>query len=562
MRSVITLGFIFAAILSVAFVLPPTGVSAARLQTIATPTPTPIPAATPTATPGVTKAIPQPTPGAQTIPDLQARIRERLSRPELRRGMVGVKIVSYNTGKVIYEDNAEKYFIPASNMKVFTVATAIEKLTPGFKFVTSVYAASPPDASGVVKGDLRIFGRGDVSISTRFTNGDYYKRLDDLADAIVRAGVKRVEGGLVGDETYFSGNLLNRTWEIEDVESPDGAEVSALSLNDNAVDISIRPGTIGGPCIVTVTPFNLIMRVVNQCITSAAGTQSTMHVQRALDQNVLEVTGSMPAGAAPYTDSIAVTHPAELFVFLLKQRLQMKGVTVTGGTRTIDQRTIAPSPQTVEIARLESPPLSVIAAQTMKPSQNMYTETLLRTLGEEVGKSSVSAPSPTPTPLSSPTTSPTPTPSPAPPPESVRLGLNVVRDFLAAIGVAPDGILQTDGSGMSRRDLITPSSVVQVYDYMGKQSRFSQAWRESLAVGGVDGTLRRRFADTKASGNFRGKTGTLSQVSALSGYMTTAGGEQVIVSMIVNGVPLTRDRTNAMDDVVIALANFNGRIDQ
>jgi D-alanyl-D-alanine carboxypeptidase/D-alanyl-D-alanine-endopeptidase (penicillin-binding protein 4) len=151
---------------------------------------------------------------------------------------------------------------------------------------------------------------------------------------------------------------------------------------------------------------------------------------------------------------------------------------------------------------------------------------------------------------------------PVPPPESVRLGLNVVRDFLTAIGVAPDGILQTDGSGMSRRDLVTPSAVVQVYTYMGKQSRFSQAWRDSLAVGGVDGTLRRRFADTKASGNFRGKTGTLSQVSALSGYMTTAGGEQVIVSMIVNGVPLTRDRTSAMDDVVIDLANFNGKIDQ
>jgi serine-type D-Ala-D-Ala carboxypeptidase/endopeptidase (penicillin-binding protein 4) len=103
---------------------------------------------------------------------------------------------------------------------------------------------------------------------------------------------------------------------------------------------------------------------------------------------------------------------------------------------------------------------------------------------------------------------------------------------------------------------------VQVYNYMGKQSRFSQAWRDSLAVGGIDGTLRRRFADTKASGNFRGKTGTLSQVSALSGYMTTAAGEPVIVSMIVNGVPLTRDRTNAMDEVVIDLANFNGRIDQ
>ena len=527
--------------------------SAAAQKPIA-PRPTPSPAvkATPSPTP-----TPTPTPPPiQTLPELQAKIRERLSRPELRRGQVGVKIVSYNTGKVIYEDNAEKYFVPASNMKVFTVATAIEKLTPDFKFVTSVYAAAPPDASGVVKGDLRVFGRGDVSISTRFTNGDYYKRLDDLADAIVKTGVKRIEGGLVGDQTYFTGNLLNRTWEIEDVESPDGAEVSALALNDNAVDISIQPGTNSGPCIITVTPANTLMRVVNQCTTGAVGAPSTLRVRRALEQNVLEVTGSFPAGSKAYTDSIAITNPAALFVELLKQRLEMKGVTVTGGTRTIDQRTATPPMQTVEIARLESPPLSIIAAQTMKPSQNMYTETLLRTLGVEVGKSIVPAAG------QSPMATPAPSPTPTPPADSARLGLDVVRDFLSSIGVAQDGVLQTDGSGMSRRDLVTPSAVVQVYNYMGKQSRFSQAWRDSLAVGGIDGTLRRRFADTKASGNFRGKTGTLSQVSALSGYMTTAAGEPVIVSMIVNGVPLTRDRTNAMDEVVIDLANFNGRIDQ
>ena len=537
---------------------PPCSLPQRRNTNARRPTPTPAVKAIPTPTPAASPTpTPTPTPPPiQNLAELQAKIRERLSRPELRRGQVGVKIVSYNTGKVIYEDNTEKYFVPASNMKVFTVATAIEKLTPNFKFVTSVYAATPPDASGVVKGDLRIFGRGDVSISTRFTNGDYYKRLDDLADAIAKAGVKRIEGNLIGDETYFTGNLLNRTWEIEDVESPDGAEVSALALNDNAVDISIQPGTNGGPCVITVTPANTIMRVVNQCTTGAAGVPNRLHVQRALEQNVLEVSGSFPAGSKPYTDSIAITNPAALFVELLKQRLEMKGVTVTGAARTIDQRTATPPMQTVEIARLESPPLSVIAAQTMKPSQNMYTETLLRTLGVEVGKSMPATTGQTPA------ATPTPSPTPTPPADSARLGLVVVRDFLSSIGVAQDGILQTDGSGMSRRDLVTPSAVVQVYNYMGKQSRFSQAWRDSLAVGGVDGTLRRRFADTKASGNFRGKTGTLSQVSALSGYMTTAAGEPVIVSMIVNGVPLTRDRTNAMDEVVIDVANFDGRIDQ
>ena len=177
--------------LLIIFVLLTTAALSAAGQT-PTPTPAPAPQSSPIA---VQKQV-------QTLADLQSRIRSRLQAPELRRGQVGIKIVSLSTGKVIFEENAEKYFMPASNMKNFTVATAIEKLTPDFRFVTSVYAPSTPDPDGVVKGGLRIFGRGDVSISTSFSEGNYYKGLDDLADKIVAAGVKRVEGDLVADESY------------------------------------------------------------------------------------------------------------------------------------------------------------------------------------------------------------------------------------------------------------------------------------------------------------------------------------------------------------------------
>ncbi|MEP6788113.1 MAG: D-alanyl-D-alanine carboxypeptidase, partial [Acidobacteriota bacterium] len=168
-------------------------------------TPTPAPRASPTSSerPGMTP-VPTPSPAqtpvpTQTLEFLQSKISARLFSPDVRRGRVGIKVVSLNTGKVIFENESEKYFIPASNMKNFTIATAIEKLTPDFKFVTSVMAAAAPDPSGAIKGDLTIVGRGDVSISTRFTNGDYYKRLDDLADKIAQAGVKRIEGSIVGD---------------------------------------------------------------------------------------------------------------------------------------------------------------------------------------------------------------------------------------------------------------------------------------------------------------------------------------------------------------------------
>jgi D-alanyl-D-alanine carboxypeptidase/D-alanyl-D-alanine-endopeptidase (penicillin-binding protein 4) len=255
----------------------------------------------------------------------------------------------------------------------------------------------------------------------------------------------------------------------------------------------------------------------------------------------------MPAGGDASVRSIAVTHPAELFIALLRQRLELKGITITGKSRTTSEPRPAtcadcPASPETEIARLESPPLSVIAARTMKPSQNMYTETILWTLGEHYRAAAA--------------------PAAGPRPESARLGLDAVKEFLKSIGVPEDGIVQYDGSGLSRHDLITPSAVVTLYTYMARQSKHAQAWRDSLTIGGVDGTLRNRFKGTAAAGNIRGKTGTIDQVSALSGYLTTAGGEQVALSIVVNGVPTPRDRVSLIDEIVIAAANFDGKIDE
>ncbi|MEP7148285.1 MAG: D-alanyl-D-alanine carboxypeptidase/D-alanyl-D-alanine-endopeptidase [Acidobacteriota bacterium] len=495
--------------------------------------------------------VPQPSPIAvqrpvQTLTDLQSRIRSRLLAPELRRGQVGIKIVSLNTGKVVFEENGEKYFMPASNMKNFTVATAIEKLTPDFRFVTSVYAPSTPDPAGVIKGNLRVFGRGDVSVSTSFSDGNYYKGLDDLADTIAAAGVKRIEGDLIADETYFAGDPVPGEWEWDDLQWYYGAEISALPINDNALDLSVKPGPSGYPCAVRVLPFNPIVRIVNHCVTSAAGTLRTLKIEKKIDRNIIEITGSLPVGNVGFNGSITVSRPAELFVALLKERLAAKGVTVTGRTRAVNSKPTGTPDMSVEITKLESPPLSLIAAKTMKPSQNMYTETLLWTLGEQA-RSSLSMPGGGVAPVSNAT--------------SAELGLSAVKRFLTEIGVAPDGIIQHDGSGLSRHNLITPAAVVQLYTYMGRQSKFSQVWRDSLTIGGVDGTLRRRFVGTRASGNVRGKTGTIDQVSALSGYVRTAAGEELVFSMVVNGVNEVSVRTSAMDEIVVNLANFDGRVD-
>ncbi len=498
-------------------------------QTLSSPTPTP------KTTP---KPSVSPTP-VQTLEILQSKIRERLFAPEVRRGRVGIKIVMLKTGKVIFENDAEKYFIPASNMKNFTVAAALEKLGPDFRFVTSVFANAKPDAAGTIKGDLRIFGRGDVSISTAFNNGDYYKGLGNLVDKIFAAGVRRIEGSIVGDESYFKGFALPPTWEWDDLQWYDGAEVSALPINNNAVDLTVKPGTPNGPCIVSVQPVNTLMRVINTCVTSWNATTGVV-VFKPLGVNVLEISGSMSAGDKDFTGYVAFTHPADLFVMMLKQRLELKGVTVTGNARVLPANAQSDQLQ-VEIAKLESPPFSVIAAHTMKPSQNMFSETILWALGEKFSGDSHRI-------FYKPKT-------------SAQWGLDMVKAFLKQIEIPADAVLQYDGSGMSRHDLVTPSSIVTLYTYMAKDSRYSQAWRDSLPIGGVEGTLRRRFTMTSAEKNIRGKTGTLDQVSSLSGYLKTAGGEEIVVSIIVNGVAEPRTRTSLIDDIVVQLANFNGKID-
>ena len=238
----------------------PTPTQTPRARVVDNSTPASSPTLTPT--PSVTVS-PAPTPisRTQTIEELQTKIRQRIFATNVRRGRVGIKIVSLNSGKVVFENDSDKYFMPASNMKNFTVSTAMERLGPDFRFVTSVYANSVPDPSGTIKGDLRVYGRGDVSISTAFFStsptdpNTYFKGIDRLVDKIAAAGVKRIEGSIVADEGYFKGFHIPDTWEWDDLLAYYGAEVSALPINDNAVDLAVSPTTSGSPilCNLSVT---------------------------------------------------------------------------------------------------------------------------------------------------------------------------------------------------------------------------------------------------------------------------------------------------------------------
>ena len=521
---------------------------------VATPTPTPtiIPVETPQASP-TPDVVQSRTPATvRTLSELQSRISQVLSKPELAPAMVGIKVTSLQTGRVLFEENANKLLRPASNMKLYTVAAGLDRLSPDFRFVTSVYAPAKPDGNGIIKGDLTIYGRGDPSIAARFQSGDYFKGINDLAARIAAAGVKRVEGDLVGDETYFTGPQYGSGWEWEDLQWYYGAEVSALTVNDNALDLFVKPGVqVGAPAVITTGPPDPLLRIVNNVVTGARGTKRELNAYRALAGDQLEITGSIALDDKGYTGGLGISRPALLFAYLLRASLSQHGVTVKGKTRTIDARPaagfviqplktpgVSPGSARVEIASLQSVPFSTVAAQTLKPSQNLYTEIILRTLGTVV-----------PPAVNTPNIDRT----------SESDGLEVVKTFLREAGINPSSLVLSDGSGLSRNDMITAEATIQLLTYMHRH-RYASVFRDALPIAGVDGTLRNRFKGTPAENNLRAKTGTLSSANSLSGYVRDAAGEDLAFSIMVNNYQQDADvRTSCIEPIAVLLASFAGK---
>jgi D-alanyl-D-alanine carboxypeptidase/D-alanyl-D-alanine-endopeptidase (penicillin-binding protein 4) len=484
-------------------------------------------------------------------------------QPALEAGFFAVKIVSLDTGAVIFEQDSRKLVRPASNMKIYTVATAFEKLTPDYRFITSVYAKEKLDDDGKVKGDLIIYGRGDPSIAARFNDGDYFKGINALADRIVAAGVKRIKGDLVGDESYFDGDSFGSGWTWQDLQWSYGAPISALTVNDNAIDLTVRPGSKAGAAVSITSgpPATSFMTIINRATTTAKGTRSDLRIHRGLGANTMEISGTVAVGDDGFTGGVAIPDPALAFVAMLRDALIKRGVKIDGRLRTVTARTrgsiVSPSPSAptteagkmpahpgalpVEIASLPSAPFNEIAAHTLKPSQNLYTELILRTLGK-MRKS-------------------------APPPDETRpasqtdedAGLAAVRDFLKQAGVTEGQLNLDDGSGLSRSDMIMADATVQLLTFMTKHRYFAQ-FRDALPIAGVDGTLRNRMRGTPAERNLRAKTGTLSSVASLGGYVTTAGGERLVFSMMLNNYPdASALRRDSIDAIAVLLASFDGK---
>ena len=487
----------------------------------------------------------------ETVESLRARLASHISQPRFGAAAWGVKIVSLDSGKTIFEHNAQKYFSPASNAKLYTAALALERLGVNYRIKTSLYSTARPDASGTLKADLIVYGRGDPTMAARLNGGDYFKGIEPLVAQLANAGVRRIEGDLVGDESYFAGPPFGSGWEWDDLQAYYGAEVSALTVDDNALDLFVKPAERAGmPCRITTGPPTSFVTLINRTQTAPKGTESRIVVYRPVGENIIYVSGRQSIDSNGYYTSVAVHNPAGLFVSLLKDALAQRGIVVTGRTRVIDwkYREVTPLDFTklTELGWVESIPNADIVREMLKPSQNLYAQLLLLQVGANaarfmdengVGKSADSQKQQIA--VTDRKLSQTVNPSSALSGDqdegktTEEIGIGVLNEFLDGVGVKKGDVLLEEGSGLSRRDVITPDATVALLSYMNR-SRFAETYKAALPVAGVDGTLQNRMKGTPAAGNVRAKTGSLRYVYTLSGYVTTAAGERLTFSIMLN----------------------------
>jgi D-alanyl-D-alanine carboxypeptidase/D-alanyl-D-alanine-endopeptidase (penicillin-binding protein 4) len=433
----------------------------------------------------------------------------------------GVMVLDADTGETVYQHNAYRLFVPASNVKLFSTALALARLGPDYRFTTTVVAEQKPDADGRVKGSLILVGGGDPNLSGRVLPyeksakaGDPMAPIDDLATQIVASGVKRVEGGVVGDDTAYLNAPFPAGWAADDAIWEYGAPVSALTLNDNSFRLTVTPGERTGDLAkLTLAPPLEFYHVDNRVLTVEGG-EREIKIDREPGSLHLRVWVTIPRGAAARSHLLGIEEPALFAAAALHDALERRGVTidkpVAARHRFPNQVRDPEKPEpesrhhAIELARRQSAPLVEDLRITNKVSQNLHAELALRAVARALRGIG-----------------------------SREAGLAEMKVFLAEAGAEENEYQLFDGSGLSRLNLVSPSAVGKLLLYMHR-SQHSEQWLSLLPVGGEDGSLADRFAGTPAAGRVRAKTGTLSHVSALSGYIDRLSGGRRIFSILVN----------------------------
>ncbi|HVA64359.1 MAG TPA: D-alanyl-D-alanine carboxypeptidase/D-alanyl-D-alanine-endopeptidase [Terriglobales bacterium] len=466
---------------------------------------------------------------------LARRLSHLLADRRFQQGFWGVYVYSLDRRRVLFQANGDRWFTPASNAKLFTLAAALHLLGCNFRFHTGLEATAPPGANGVVAGDLVLRGGGDPSLSGR----PYPYRVDPpapqlpfdpeavpskLARRVAAHGVHRIAGDVVGDDSAFAPDPYPRGWAIGDMLWDYGAPVSALTLNDNTRFLQITPGAAVGAAVETrFAPALLAPQLENHATTGPAGSATRLRLRPDPLTGALRLTGQLALDSRGDLEALAVPQPALFAAQLLRQALIEQGIAVDGVARA--RHLAAAAAPSYPLGGWDSPPLAEVLQATAKLSQNLEAEIMLRQLGKWRGAAPTSA-----------------------------AGEAVVRTFLKDAGLNANDDALVDGSGLARQDLVTPAGIVRLLGYMARQPE-AAAWRALFPVAGRDGTLQHRFLGSPAAGRLRAKTGSLSHVNSLSGYVTTASGEHLAFALLSNNndLPATAVRAQ-LDRLAAALA--------
>ncbi|HYO79779.1 MAG TPA: D-alanyl-D-alanine carboxypeptidase/D-alanyl-D-alanine-endopeptidase [Bryobacteraceae bacterium] len=452
---------------------------------------------------------------------------------EAAGGYWGIYAVEIASGRVLLARNSRKFFVPASNAKLFATGFAFDRLGPDYRFTTRVTTDARPDASGRVR-ELRLVGGGDPNLSARKlpydpaeADGNPLSPIELLADQAVASGVRVIDGDVVGDDTAYLYEPYPEGWSAEDPVWEYGAPVSALTLNDNAFRLTLQPAEEPGlPAKLIIWPSLEHLTIHNHTVTVPAG-PAKVSISRLPGSQELLVRGTV---FDERKNLIAVADPALYAAEALRDALLERGVLVRGTVRAL-HRFVAdapsPSPLSFEAALLRSAPLHQALQVMNKVSQNLHTELLLREIARlrtGVG--------------------------------SYRGGLKELEEFLEQIGLSTADTSLKDASGLSRLTLVTPEAVVAVLRHM-YAGPHRAAWVDTLPRGGVDGTLDERFKALPRGATIQAKTGSLSHVSALAGYLTSRRGRTVAFSIIVNNynAPASSIRP-VIDRVALALGGY------
>jgi D-alanyl-D-alanine carboxypeptidase/D-alanyl-D-alanine-endopeptidase (penicillin-binding protein 4) len=455
-----------------------------------------------------------PAPATNERAALRFTIDSMLAAPEVRQARWGVLIVDPERGDTLYSRDAGKLMVPASNMKILTSAVALDALGPEFVFETTVLMRGTRRDS-TIRGDLLVAGRGDPSVSDRMA-GDAMIPLRAMADSLWDRGVRRIVGRVAPHGNAFSDANAGFGWAWEDFETSSGAFIDELLFNEGISDVRVWAGAAPGDSVrVTTSPATTYPKVRIEAMTTMRGTGrdsvAQLDVVKDTARGEVVLTGTIPAGDSA---TLVATHPdpAMAFIAALREALADRGIQV------LDSAIADTTTET--LFRMPSAPMPAILAAFMKPSQNQIGEMLLKTVALQRTDTG-----------------------------TARAGRRIVGERLLSWGAQPDGFLVFDGSGLSRRNLVTPETIVRVLDAMRQSSAFT-TYYDAFPVAGVDGTVRGRMRGTAAEANLRGKTGTLGNVRSLSGYVTTASGRQLIFSILCNNYTVPTDYISRVQDII------------